>query len=589
MDLERKDWAIVILAVLAVASIVGNGILLLLPNVPPAPDLGVTLVFGTPNGPSDLDPMDAWDAASANVQDQVCEGLFGYDLSDPELKIIPKLAADYGVWDGNNYTVELRDDVWFHDGTKFDATAAKWNFDRLANLMELGFAKAGELYEYYVTTEVVNITTGETAAVFAPIINRTIVLDDYILRFVLNTPYGAFEPLLCFNAAYMVSPTSTPFSEVLDTANGDLVGTGPFVYDSYEAGVEIRFHAWDYYYKPRAKIDTLIFSVINDAQIRNNALLSGDIDWLNDPTPAMLATFDADPDITREQVGISLSVQYLGMSNYWINTTIRKAISYAFNYSFLIHELMQDQAVRLKSNIPNGITFANDSFNVATFNITKAREIMQSMGFGLGLDPTFPGPDDNDWAAANFLEYNYTYNIGNPIRENIFILLTDNLGKIGIRVEDAGTTFAQFIYSTYDLAGRYRQQLQIYWLGWIPDYNDPSNYVNPLFTNRTTASNGVIYNGYSAAIEAGLDPTVIDNNVQLLMEAALLNTDPVSREAQYDKIQQILVERDMPWAFGYTGINNDCYNKDLLGHPGNAMQKVYFYPCYWNIPDLYKQ
>lgn len=586
MDLEKKDWAIIILAVLAVASIAGNGVLLLIGPGPVAPDLGVVLVFGTAEGPADLDPMDAWDSASSDVQDQVCEGLFGYDLTDPSLAIIPKLAADFGTWDGVNYTVPLRQDVWFHDGTKFDATAAKWNFDRLAYFMEHGLAKAGELYEYYDPDAIVNISTGETGRFF-PIINSTYVIDPYTIRFVLNTPYGAFEPILCFNAAYIMSPTSTPADEVIDTATGVLVGTGPFVYESYEAGVEVQFSAWDYYYRARTRVDTLIFSVINDAQIRNNALLSGDIDFLADPMPSMLATFDADPDITREIAGTSLSVQYLGMVNYWVNITFRRAISYAFNYTFLIHELMQDQAVRLKSNIPLGITYANDTFNTATTNVAQARTIMQSMGFGTTWDVTDGGPNEADWTSAAFVTFNYTYNIGNPIRENLYVLLSDNLGKIGIQVEDAGTTWAQFILSTYDLAGLYREMNQIYWLGWIPDYNDPSNYVNPQFTNRSTASNGVIYNGYQSAIEAGRDPLDLNDNVQMLMEAALLNTDPVSREAQYDRIQELLVEQDMPWAFGYTGINNDCYNMDLVGHPGNAMQKVYFYPCYWDDPSLY--
>jgi ABC-type transport system substrate-binding protein len=582
MDLEKKDWAIIILAILAIASIAGNALLVIFPFGPSIPESGVTLVFGTSDGPSDLDPMDTWDAASSDVQDQVCEGLFGYNLSDPDLQIIPKLAADYGIWDGNNYTVTLREDVWFHDGTKFNAISAKWNFDRLANLMENGLAKAAELYEYFVPDYLVNASTMEYGAFF-PIINRTIVLDDYTLRFVLNTPYGAFEPILCFNAAYMLSPASTPFDEVIDIATGDLIGTGPFVYDSYEAGVEVKFSAWDFYYKPRAKIDRLIFSVINDAQIRNNALLSGDIDFLDDPMPSMLNTFDSEPDINREIVGTSLSVQYLGMCNYWVNSSFREAISYAFNYSFLIKELMQDQAVRLKSNIPNGITFANDSFNAAVYNITKARLIMQNMGYGIGLALD----DDAAWQAQEFVSFNYTYNIGNPIRENIFILLTDNLGRIGIGIEDAGTTFEQFILSLYELAGLYRELNQIFWLGWIPDYNDPSNYVNPLFTNRSVASNGAMYDGYKAANEAGRDALDMNDNVQLLMEAALLNTDPISRELQYDRIQQLLVEEDKPWVFGYTGINNDCYNKDLIGHPGNAMQKVYFYPCSWNIPELY--
>jgi len=41
MDLEKKDWAIILLAVLAVASIAGNGVLLFLPSAVAPPDLGV--------------------------------------------------------------------------------------------------------------------------------------------------------------------------------------------------------------------------------------------------------------------------------------------------------------------------------------------------------------------------------------------------------------------------------------------------------------------------------------------------------------------------------------------------------------------
>ena len=593
MDLEKKDLAIILLAVLAVASIVGNGVLLFLPSAVAPPDLGVTVVFGTMSGPADLDPMDAWDIASSNVHDQVCEALFMYNLTDPDLEILPVLAKDFGVWNFTGvlptYTVELRDDVWFHDGTKFDAVAAKWNFDRLAGLMANQLAKAGELYQFYVRTDVVNITTGETAPVFHNIINKTEVVDDYTIKFTLNTIYSAFEAILSFNAAYMLSPASTPLDEPIDTANGDLVGTGPFVYDGYEAGVEILFHANDFYWRLRPKIDTLIFSIINDAQIRNNALLSGDVDIVLDPMGSMLSTFDSDPDITLVEAGQTLGVQYLGMNADWINTTFRKAISYAINYSFIIEELLEGQAVRLKSPVPEGIAYANWTNTPADYNVPAARVIMQSMGFGAGWDTAVGGTNEADWLAASFATFNYTYNIGNDMRENMYVLLVDNLDKIGITVSDAGTTWSQFILSLYELAGLHRNMVQIYWLGWIPDYNDPSNYINPLFTNRSVASNGAKYNGYTSAKEAGRDPLALWDNVQLLMEKALLETDPGDRETYYDRIQTLLVEEDMPWGYGYVGINNDAWNKDLMDYPSNPMGRLYFYPVWWDIPALYEQ
>src|SRR5690606_35458763 len=50
----------------------------------------------------------------------------------PELKIIPELAKSWEVQDdGKTYIFHLEQGVKFHDGTDFDAHAAKWNFDRI--------------------------------------------------------------------------------------------------------------------------------------------------------------------------------------------------------------------------------------------------------------------------------------------------------------------------------------------------------------------------------------------------------------------------------------------------------------------------
>jgi len=193
-----------------------------------------------------------------------------------------------------------------------------------------------------------------------------------------------------------------------------------------------------------------------------------------------------------------------------------------------------------------------------------------------------PGsPDEGNWQTATFLTFNYTYNVGSSFREDYLVLFQDNLAKIGIVLEGTGMTWGEFIYRLYEIGNLHRNMLQLYWIGWGPDYNDPSNFLNPLFTNRSIASNGAQYNGYQAAVEAGRDPLALWDNVQLLMEAGLSESDPVAREAIYDRIQELLIEHDRPWVFGYVSKTHFARVSNLHGYQANPMGKEYFYPCYF--------
>ncbi|HEC37065.1 hypothetical protein LCGC14_1068190 [marine sediment metagenome] len=107
--------------------------------------------------------------------------------------------------------------------------------------------------------------------------------------------------------------------------------------------------------------------------------------------------------------------------------------------------------------------------------------------------------------------------------------------------------------------------LDFFWMGWGPDFNDPSNYINPLFTNDVIAANVGQVN---------------DNQVQQWMEEALSETNPTLREALYKNIQQRLIEEVFPYAWGYVPINYDAYFSDLKGFPSNPMNYMYFYPSY---------
>ncbi len=378
--METKWKAIIIVAIAAGA---GIGIWLLWPT-------GPVFIFGTSDGPVDLDPQYAWDQASIDVIDQVCEGLYGYNFSVSPPVVIPRLAADFGTWsaDGYGYVVDLREGVTFHDGTAFNAQAVKWNFDRLLYFLNV----SGTL-----NTDVETQLTEVYLIGGVSIITKVDVLSTYQVNFTLSQPYFVpFTAMLAFSGSYIQSPTSTPADTYLLTATSDLVGTGAYVYDSYKSGQEVRFHANPNYWGGKPAYDTLIFNIINEPTARNQAILTGAVSFIADPLPSMLSTFNAaGSGVTVLDAGNELGTRYISFNCNLINQTWRQALSYSINYTYIVDVIMAGQCVRLKSPIVNGIPYSNYTFNVPILNYTKAREIMHSMGLGLGLTVD----DDAGWVA----------------------------------------------------------------------------------------------------------------------------------------------------------------------------------------------
>jgi ABC-type transport system substrate-binding protein len=556
--MEKKNIAILILAVALVASGIGNIFLAFGPEIQLAPPVSRSFVVGTLEGPSDLDPIHSWDSGSNDVIEQVCEGLYQYNLSDPDLGIIPMLASDYGTWNtaATQLTVPLRQGVYFHDGTLFNASSVQWTFERINYFINASgmpwilndtVSKIHSLYEFPNGTTILDP------------VNPVTINSEYSVTINLRGPYAIFEPLICYVTAYMLSPASTPKFELVDTAYGRIVGTGPFVYDYYVADTEVKFHSWDRYWGGEAFFEDVTFAVINDATTRNNAMLGHTIDYLIGSMSSLFPTFDADPTITHRAGGRALSYYYLGMNNNRINKTWRQAISYGINYTYITEELQDGTVYRSNGPLAPDFPGYDPNIQAADYNLTKAREIVVSMGYG------DMGWTDAQWIAAEFATWNYTYNIGNDFREDLLILLQDNLDLIGITIIDQGMSWADFIYRAYGYMepGGY-DSLMIYWIGWGPDYLSPFNMIAPLFSNKS-ASNAAQY---------------WNHNVETWLAEVLVETNAASRQALYSNILHQIVEVDMPHAFGYHPYQHSVHSADIHGVPYNAMGSFYVYPMY---------
>jgi peptide/nickel transport system substrate-binding protein len=510
------------------------------------------LIYATGSGPVDMDIHNSWDSASGDVLDQVVETLVAYDLSLPNTPLKPVLALNWS-WsvDVKNLTMTLRQNVTFHDGSAFNASAVKWNFDRLWNLIDLGESQLGELYEI------------DGAA----IINQTIVESAYQVKFVLNQPYAPFLGLLTFMGSGILAIDSAPADSLLDYGNSthDIVGTGPFMFENYTTDDNVQLKAYTSYWGGAPMIDRVIFQIFSDANARNQAMLNKEVSFLADPLPDLLDQYNTSADLYLQDGPPSLVIQYIGMNNILINNTIRKASAMAFDYTYALDEVMLGQGQRLRGPIPEGMLHYNSSLDYISQNITAARQVLIDAGLALAGQAT----NDTYWADRisdnPVAEFNYTYNTDNLKRYEMGLVLVNSLAEIGIKLTLIGTTWADFIYRLYDIIPNGRNMLGYYFVGWGPDFNDPDNYIAPLYSN-TSSSNGAQVN---------------DTFIQQKMNEGRLEVNESVRAVIYSDLADYIQNDLVPWIYVYQGYNLDVWLSTLKGYPPNPLGKVYFGDCYF--------
>ncbi|MBY9003666.1 MAG: ABC transporter substrate-binding protein [Candidatus Lokiarchaeota archaeon] len=489
-------------------------------NISPAPSNSIFL-HATNLIPTSLDPLNASDSGSKDVIHQVCEGLFAYDLRDLNLPRINHLAEQYFWENQTTLQIKIREGINFHDGSQFNALAVKWNLDRINYFINA----TGNLPS--------NTPKAKLASLFflpdyiTPIINRTEVVKNFNITIYLNAPFSPLLNLFCHQACYMISPKSADATSYIQL-DGDLVGTGPFMFNSYnkfphwEGKIkfgEVKFTRWEGYWRNLPHFEELIF-ILTDEEYGIGA------DWYTNIAPWSWCCGEEPPEtitfkLFTADTGIpDLSYYYLGLNNKIYNATWRKAMCLAINYSY-VADFLKVNVISANSPISPGFIAAYNLSAQTSYNITKARTLMQSMGFGTGFTT------DAEWIAvaestSPFLSIPYTYNLGNEFREDLFTAIPEWFKLIGIEVQDDGVTWSQYINYLYydrDHLGAFVQYMDL-------DCLDPYHMLNQLF-NPNSDSNFAQVN----------DPWI---NTKLSL--ALNTSDEVSRNNIYKDIQGYITE-----------------------------------------------
>lgn len=557
MEMEKKNLAIIILAVVLAASGIGNVILAITAGLITTAPSGTTVIYGYGSNPAELDPVDTWDVPSHIIQHQITQSLVEYDLSsyirtdEHNYTLKPVLAESWtNNSDGTEWYYTLRENVYFHDNTLMTAEDVKWNFDRVQWLINA----SGDLPE----NETSWLAFPSSLYFFSdgtPIFDHFIAddeIDPLNFTIVLTAPFGALNDLLAFGATNILSPESTPRYTYLDLTRDKLVGTGPYEYVHFKRDKEVRLKRSSLYWGFPGYFETAVIKIIEDDTARMTAGLAGQFDYVGGVPKTYIDLFDAESDFHVENVGEDLCYFYLEIysgpdvnstghllpgqtyQSQKNNATLRRALALAVNYSYILEEIQSGYAVEGTPAVPRAmpghnasvVQASDDSFTWED-NIEKARALMMSMyptetaGLLVDFDE---GTNDAAWKALPALRtLGINRHSGSLANERLNTLLTTNFDLIAIHLDETIRT-----WSVYLKAGQHSPwDMDIGYIGWCPDYLNPFNMIDPLFNlasgscfsriNDTTPVTGLTALMEQAAGQTGQDQLDTYGDIQSLI------------------------------------------------------------------------
>lgn len=249
------------------------------------------------------------------------EGLVSWDLStsDQEVTIIPGLAQAWSIdpENPNRWIFDLREGVSFHDGCPWNAEAAVWNYQRLIDETHPGFNQVDFARARSRTSTIAEVEAVDDMT-FALHTVDVESLFPYNLVYVLMVSPCAYEAAGNDRAAYAAAPS----------------GTGPYVFEAASPGERLELRRNEAYWNPDRipQHERLVLLPMPEATTRAAALLSGQVDFVEAPSPDMIPALE----------GAGMTVVLNEYPHYWpyrlnvlegpfADVRVRQAANYAVN------------------------------------------------------------------------------------------------------------------------------------------------------------------------------------------------------------------------------------------------------------------
>jgi len=335
---------------------------------------------------SQLDPARIFQNENQSIASHIYSGLVQYNQATNA--IVPDIATGYEVSpDGLAWTFRLRPNVtWHKNFGPFTSDDVKFSFERVLD------PATGSLYRGQLSS-----------------LKEIQTPDPLTVRFILNAPNSGFLHKLCaFNQGWLVSRKAV--TELGEKYSMNPIGTGPFVFDRWTTGNEVRLTANPSYFGGASTLTDVIFRIVRDETAAAIALENRELD-----------VFYAlqSPDVIerlRKANGVTLLDRPANNAvNLVLNTTagpladvrVRRAIAHAINRKALIDGFFRGTKFEATSVLTSTFQeFSEDGVPRYAFDPDRARALLKEANVSnfkfeittVGLNPfdKFPVAIAND-------------------------------------------------------------------------------------------------------------------------------------------------------------------------------------------------
>ncbi|PFR26666.1 peptide ABC transporter substrate-binding protein [Bacillus cereus] len=432
-----------------------------------------------------MDSTKATDAVSFNVMNNVMEGLYRLDKDN---KATPGVAESYKKSDdGKKYTFKLNKNAKWSNGDPVTAKDFVFSWKRAID--------KNTAAEYaYIMFDLKNAKAINEGKAELDTLGVKAV-DDNTLEVELENPVPYFVELTSFGTFY-------PLNEKFMKEKGDKFGleadttlyNGPFTLSEWkhEEGWKMKKNA-QYWDNKTVKLEEINVNVVKDTGTRINLYETGAIDRTG-LVSEFVDKYKSSPEFYTQKTPstffLRLNQKRGGQDTVLKNKDLRKAIAMAYDKKGLANVILNDGSVPAGylvpaefAKSPDGKDFRKENGEGIKTDAKKAKEHWEKAKKELGKD------------AVTVELLNYDSENAKKVGEFLKAQLEQNLP--GLTVNLKNQPFKQKL----DLETK--QDYDLSYAGWGPDYLDPMTFIDMFVTNGSHNQTGYSNPEYDKLVEQG--------------------------------------------------------------------------------------